>query len=273
MKTLHHLAGIAAVAASVTSAAEASFVLHSNFPTWLNYVNGPVVDPGIFTAFSPANGTEQPVPPDMFAGHGLLLHAWQDITAHQVPWAPSAYYISTGTPGASLEVLFTTPVSAAFLSSGINFPVQSDHGYLIQFFAGDTLLGQSTVFGTVGAISTVPFDRVVLAAPLATDIPWLSNVWFAPIPGPGGAAVLLGALAFAPRRRRHEAAREGLRDERQRLARRRRRDVHPPRALAPSRGRHRCLLRSKRRRRALGAGSRSGRRRGALYTDRPIDGH
>ncbi|MBL9141366.1 MAG: hypothetical protein JNK53_05815 [Phycisphaerae bacterium] len=176
--------------------------MYANYPSWLGHVTGPVVDPGIFTAFNPANGQEQLVPPDMFAGHGLLLHAWQDIVARQVPWAPSSYYITTGIPGAALELRFTTPVSAAFVSSGINFPIQSDHGYLIQFFNGDTLLGQTTVFGTVGAISTVPFDRVVLAAPWSTDIPWLSNVWFSPIPGPGAAAVLLGALALGNRRRR-----------------------------------------------------------------------
>jgi len=203
MKTLHHLAGIAAVAASVTSAAEASFVLHSNFPTWLNYVNGPVVDPGILTAFDPADGSVQPVQGDMFASQGLMMNSWSGLVARQYP-ASTSFYITTDTPGASVELVFTTPVLAAWVTSALNqVGTPSDHGYLVQFFSGNTLMGQSTVFGAVGAISTVPFDRVVIGAPLANDIVRFSGVYFSPIPGPGGAAMLLGALSFAHRRRRH----------------------------------------------------------------------
>jgi hypothetical protein len=180
----------------------AALQLWASYTSWLANVPGPVVDPGIFTAFDPANGPEQLVPPDMFASHGLMLHAWQDILARQVPWAPQAYYITPGTPGAALELQFTTPVSAAFVTSGLNFPEPSTHGFLIQFYNGDALLGQSTVYNAIGAISSTPFDRVVIAAPWSTDVVWLSNVYFVPIPGPGAGVLLLGALAARGGRRR-----------------------------------------------------------------------
>jgi hypothetical protein len=139
----------------------------------------------------------------MFASQGLVLHAWQDLVARQYPWAPNAYYITMDAPGASLELRFTASVSAAWIGSGLNFGVGSDHGYLLQFFAGDSLLGQSTTYAAVGAISTVPFDRVVISAPLPTDSVYLFAVRFVPIPGPGAGVLLLGALAARGGRRRN----------------------------------------------------------------------
>jgi hypothetical protein len=189
-----------------THSCSADFVMYANYSPWLAHVNGPVVDPGILKAFDPADGSVQPVQGDMFASQGLMMNSWSGLVARQYP-ASTSFYITTDTPGASVELVFTTPVLAAWVTSALNqVGTPSDHGYLVQFFSGDLLMGQSTVFGAVGAISTVPFDRVVIGAPLATDIVRFSGVYFSPIPGPGGAAVLLGALAFAPRRRRHGPA-------------------------------------------------------------------
>jgi hypothetical protein len=180
----------------------AALQLWASYTSWLANVPGPVVDPGISSAFNPANGSEQPVAPDMFASQGLVLHAWQDLVARQYPWAPNAYYITMDAPGASLELRFTASVSAAWIGSGLNFGVGSAHGFLIQFYNGDALLGQSTVYNAIGAISSTPFDRVVIAAPWSTDVVWLSNVYFVPIPGPGAGVLLLGALAARGGRRR-----------------------------------------------------------------------
>ncbi|MBL9141839.1 MAG: hypothetical protein JNK53_08235 [Phycisphaerae bacterium] len=189
-------------AVSLAHACLGDFVMYANYSPWLAHVNGPVVDPGILTAFDPANGSVQPVQGDMFAAQGLMMNSWPGLVARQYP-ASNNFYITTDTPGASVELVFTTPVLAAWVTSALNqVGTPSDHGYLVQFFSGNSLMGQSTVFGAVGAISTVPFDRVVIGAPLATDIVRFSGVYFAPIPGPGGVAMLLGGLALAPGRRR-----------------------------------------------------------------------
>lgn len=180
----------------------ADFVMYANYSPWLAHLPGPIVDPGILTAFDPADGSVQPVQGDMFASQGLMMNSWPGLVARQYS-ASTNFYITTDTPGASVELVFTTPVLGAWVTSALNqVGTPSDHGYLVQFFSGNSLMGQSTAFGAVGAISTVPFDRVVIGAPLATDIVRFSGVYFSPIPGPGGVATLLGALAIASRRRR-----------------------------------------------------------------------
>ena len=95
-----------------TAVCHADFSLEASYTSWLARVDGPVVDPGILTAFDPADGSVQPVQGDMFASQGLMMNSWPGLVARQYP-ASNNFYITTDTPGASVELVFTTPVLAA----------------------------------------------------------------------------------------------------------------------------------------------------------------
>ncbi len=182
--------------------AEASFVLHTNYPTWQTQVNGPIIDPHINTHFDPADGPVQPVPGDTFADLGLVMQSSSGLFAHQYPSSQN-FYLTTDSPGTSVELLFTTPITAAWVNSTVNNPqMGSDHGYFVQFYNGQALLGQSTIFGSVGAISSEAFDRVVIGAPLASDTVIYSAVRWVQVPSPGSLCFLAGACQFMGRRRR-----------------------------------------------------------------------
>ncbi|MDZ4753411.1 MAG: hypothetical protein SGJ11_02815 [Phycisphaerae bacterium] len=75
-------------------------------------------------------------------------------------------------------------------------------GHFFSLYSGDTLVYESPEFGTnpfIGAISTIPFDRVVMSR--SGGGPAVDTFWFGgTVPAPGTIAVL--ALAFVGSRRR-----------------------------------------------------------------------
>jgi hypothetical protein len=92
--------------------------------------------------------------------------------------------------------LFSQPQSA------IGFKFGS--GHFFRLYSGESLIYSSPEFGLnpfVGAISTIPFDRMVVSR--SGGGPLVDTVWFgSTVPGPGGLAALGGAALLGRRRRR-----------------------------------------------------------------------
>jgi hypothetical protein len=171
--------------------AGAEFYGYGSRTAWRQAVNvfigGPTVirDPDqYFSAIG------QPVDPNVWSDVGVTLASSGQLTTGH---SAVAGYTIVSPPGTSFEIVFAAPITALW------FNLATPSGS-ITFRNGGTVLG-SIADGTYGIISSEPFDRVLLS--LGGGYATLYEIEFiAPVPGPGGALVLLAGAACSARRRR-----------------------------------------------------------------------
>lgn len=187
-------------ALALVQVTHASFVLYANPTSWANQAGGTPVQANLFNYLSNPFATQQ-IPDNIFADLGITMHSAVPLVAH-MQTSGTSWYISTDTQGTQIEITFATPQTAIYLTSA----VKTVTGTFLQdqstksYYAGGTLLG-STGANSMGAISSIPIDRVVVTVNNASYIPVIGpSFYFVPSPG-ALAALLLAPLTVRARRR------------------------------------------------------------------------
>lgn len=196
MNTCTFPGALSLVICTLTAAAHAGVTEYTSFASW--------------QAASPTYSTitfgEVPVGTlvtDQYASLGVLFTDFDP----NVAVGPSASLFPQDTFGLVGETLIELTLDQPGYGVAAHFP----GGTRYRLYSGSTLLYQSSYFGGSGTgffsglISTVAFDRVQIEDEIMTnDKVALDNLYFsfAPVPGPGGAAVLLFLGCAGGRRRR-----------------------------------------------------------------------
>jgi hypothetical protein len=190
--TLGTFATAAVSASALASLARADFVLYANPTNWANNAGGTPVQANLFNYLGFPFPTQQ-IPNNIFGDLGVTMSSSVTLVAHMQS-SGSSWYISTDAQGTQIEILFSAPQSAIYLTSA----VKTVAGAFLQdmstksFYSGNTLLG-STTANSMGAISSTPIDRLVVTVNNLDYIPVIGPTFYL-VPGPGA----LGILLFAP---------------------------------------------------------------------------
>jgi hypothetical protein len=182
----------------------ASYYFQSNLSSWLNQAGAPATRATLFD-YLPSGFPTQEVPGSIFADLGVNLSSSAPLQASCVP-TTGIWWINPTAPGASIEIRFDTPQTAVFLNTnallpnGNNYPTQ--FGSTKSYYSGDTLIA-STVYGSMGIISTVAIDRVVVTPNEAENGVYIGPTFYF-VPAPGALALVALAPAVRGGRRRRE---------------------------------------------------------------------
>lgn len=194
------LAGVIAVAP--TSQADASFYFVTNLPTWQMFAGAPATRANLFD-YLPYSFPTQEVPGTIFSNLGVNLTSSAPLMASCVP-TTGIWWINPTAPGASIEIRFDTPQTAIFLNTNAILPNGNFYPTLFgstkAYYAGDTLIA-TTTSATIGIISTVAIDRVVVTPNEAENWVYIGPTFYF-VPAPGALGMFLLAPALGGRRRR-----------------------------------------------------------------------
>jgi len=176
-----------ALTQGLCSAATASVVLTGNYVNWQNAA-------GNSTKLDFVFDTPQVIT-DQYAAVGVLFPDGDDYAApFDGPPGSDGWFLRDTWGNLQTTFLFDD------FQTAIGFSETS--GHFFKLYSGDALVYASPEFGNnpfIGAISTVPFDRVVMSS--SGGGPYIDTFWFGgTVPTPGTIAVL--ALAFTGSRRR-----------------------------------------------------------------------
>jgi hypothetical protein len=186
-------------AATLAPTAMATFFFQGNLSSWMTQAGAPATQANLFNYLGFPFATQQ-IPDDLFGDLGVTISSSVPLVAH-MQTSGSSWYISTDAQGTQIEILFDAPQSAVYLTSGVKTAAGS---FLFDmstksFYSGSTLLG-STTTNSMGAISSLPIDRIVVTVNSPDLIPVIGPTFYF-VPGPCSLAILVMAPLGSRRRR------------------------------------------------------------------------